>query len=76
MLKRQVALFTAALSLCLLVGSAFQVVAPAVHGVLWAAGVLGMLIGWKLVSADRKRRPDLRYLMSAPPSEQTRSHVS
>lgn len=67
MLKRQVALFSAAVSLCLLVGSAFQVVAPAAPGVSWAAGVLGLFIGCTLVILDRKRRLDFRILNPSPP---------
>ncbi len=55
MVKRQTALFMAAFSLCLLVGSAFQVVAPGVSILTWASGVLGLLVGLALVIADRKR---------------------
>ncbi len=55
MVKRQTALFMAAFSLCLLVGSAFQVVAPGTSILTWVSGVLGLVVGLTLVIADRKR---------------------
>jgi len=55
MVRRQTALFMAAFSLSLLVGSAFQVVVPDARILTWASGALGLALGLLLVIIDRKR---------------------